>query len=482
MSTGEGLMAPPARQRLPLLGRMSSTAWIFVGLVGVTLSAWLALAYLFSGMGGGTSVVETQRVIKSLSSTTAKHGALEFRAVAVTPDYFRVTDRGDELFALDPKKNLATMVDSPEYFDTFNKSSADLGVDPERYLSLLVTVAVHEGDLPATESWLESIVLRSGDVGVAPLPAHKVAYRSEHHVTLALQFPRKDENGVALLKEEGQLRLVAPGFAPDQEPLAVSWQLPLADTSDAGAIGAGATMGGMLAVFAGLLVIFSPCAVHMTAYFLPMITGLGMKEVLDRTDDIRFRARLMSLALAFVGGFVVLYTLFGVAAGFAGQFFSDTARLAPYVTPLRIFAGTVVIFMAMQTLGVFRLPFVLNLAIPGRPHAAGARAGYFAAVVSGMTVSMGCLTCVGGSLLAALLIYAGASGSPMTGGLTLFLFSCGMSIPFLVAAFAFQRAVPKFTGARRLLRYSTTAAAALMLVMGLLIISGNDSIFERLVL
>lgn len=460
---------------------MSATASIFVGLVAITLAAWVALAYVFSGLGGRASVVETQRVIKSLSSTTAKHGVLEFSAVAVTPDYFRVTDRGDELFALDPQKNLATMVDSPEYFDAFNQSPSDLGIDPVRYLSLLVTVNVHEGDLPAPENWLRSLVLTSGDTSVAPLPAHKVAYRSEHHLTLALQFPRDDLDGAAL-KKGRVLQLAAPGLVPGEEPLAVSWQLPFAQASSTGVAGAGATMGGMLAVFAGLLVIFSPCAVHMTAYFLPMITGLGMKEVLDRADDVRFRLHLISLALAFVAGFVVLYTLFGVAAGFAGQFFSDTERLTPYVTPLRIAAGSVVIFMAMQTLGVFRLPFVMNLAIPGRPHTAGTRVGYFAAAVSGMTVSVGCLTCVGGSLLAALLIYAGASSSPMTGGLTLFLFSCGMSIPFLIAAFAFQRAVPKFTGARRLLRYSTTGAAALMLVMGLLIISGNDSVFERLVL
>lgn len=38
------------------------------------------------------------------------------------------------------------------------------------------------------------------------------------------------------------------------------------------------------------------------------------------------------------------------------------------------------------------------------------------------------------------------------------------------------------TAARRMLRYSTTAAAALMLVVGLLILCGNDSVFQRLVL
>jgi len=463
------------------VGRVPAGAWIFVALVAVTVGAWIALAYLLSGISGRTSAVEAQRVIRSLSSTTAKRGVFELTGVVATPDYFRVTDRGDELFAIDPAKNLATMVDSPEYFDAFNQGSKELGLDPQRYLSLLVTVNIHDGTLPEPESWLPLAVLTSGEARVSPVPGYRVAFRSEHHQTVAVQFPRRDAAGHELLRKEGTLSLAVAGLEPGAPPMSVDWRLPFAATSSIGAITATSTMGGMLAVFAGLLVIFSPCAIHMTAYFLPLVTGLGMKEVLDRSGDVRFRIHVISLGLAFVAGFVALYTVFGVAAGFAGQFFSDTAKLAPYVTPLRIFAGSVVIFMAFQTLGVFRLPFMLKLGIPGRPHEAGTRAGYFAAVVSGMTVSVGCLTCVGGSLLAALLIYAGASGSPATGGLTLFLFSSGMSIPFLLTAFAFQRVVPKFTGARRLLRYSTTAAAAVMLVVGLLILSGNDTIFERLV-
>lgn len=469
-------------RRWRFIRRPSPTALVFIGLVTGTLAAWLALAYIFSGIGGGTSIVESQRVVSALSTDTVTQGDLEVRAVLATPDYFLVTDRGDELFALDPEENLAIMVDSPEYFDTFDRSSTDLGVDPERYIAVLLTVNVHEGELPAAETWLDGVALTSAGNSVAPLPAFSVAYRSEHHQTLALQFPKQDADGRALLRDEGTLTLLAPDFEAGGPPVSVGWALPLETTEVGGSIGAGATMGGMLAVFAGLLVIFSPCAVHMTAYFLPLVTGLGMKEVLDQADNVRFRVHVMSLGIAFVAGFVALYTLFGVGAGFAGQFFSDTARMAPWITPLRIFSGLVVIFMACQTLGVFRLPFVLNLALPGRPQQAGTRVGYFAAVVSGMSISVGCLTCVGGSLLAALLIYAGASGSPLTGGLTLFLFSLGMSIPFLMAAFAFERVVPKFTAARRVLRYSTTAAAALMLVVGLLILSGNDSVFERLVL
>ena len=242
MTAASEVVDRPLR-RVPLVGRLSSTALVFTGLVSTTLIAWLILAYIFSGMGGGTSIVESQRVVSALSSSTAEQGDMEVRAVVATPEYFLVTDRGDELFALDPEENLAIMVDSPEYFDAFDRSSTDLGVDPERYIAVLLTVNVHEGELPGAETWLDGVALSSGDARVAALPAFSVAYRSEHHQTLALQFPKRDADGRELLRDEGELVLVAPDFAAGGDPLSVSWSLPLATTEGGGSIGAGATMG-----------------------------------------------------------------------------------------------------------------------------------------------------------------------------------------------------------------------------------------------
>jgi cytochrome c-type biogenesis protein len=207
-----------------------------------------------------------------------------------------------------------------------------------------------------------------------------------------------------------------------------------------------------------------------------------MREILDRKGDVAFRAHVALSGLAFVAGFVVLYTAFGVAAGFAGHFFSNTAQMQPFLLPFRILTGVVIIYLAFQTLGVFRIPFVMSLQLPGRPHRGQTpRQGYIAAAIAGMSISMGCLVCVGGTLLASLLVYAGASGSPLVGGVTLLLFSIGMSIPFLMAAFAFDKVLPRFDRARSLIRYSAPVAGAVMMTVGLLILSGNDFIFERLV-
>ena len=55
-----------------------------------------------------------------------------------------------------------------------------------------------------------------------------------------------------------------------------------------------------------------------------------------------------------------------------------------------------------------------------------------------------------------------------------------MILPFLLAVVPFDKVLPRFMGARRILHYSTPVAGALMLVLGILILSGNDNLFETL--
>ena len=63
-------------------------------------------------------------------------------------------------------------------------------------------------------------------------------------------------------------------------------------------------LAGVLAIMGGLLVVFSPCALHMTAFFLPVVTGLGMQEISARKGDVEFRAHVALSGFAFVAGFV----------------------------------------------------------------------------------------------------------------------------------------------------------------------------------
>ncbi len=440
---------------------------VFAGALAVLLLVWAALALVYSrdlGSAGATAAprADPRDVVAAATSSIGRSGQVDTSAVLATDEYFRA-------LALRP---------------------AALGADPRRGQIVVVSLDTHTADLPVAAAWAERSSLTgagvSNDPRVAVAPVwHAVLLLSDHHQSVALQFPTR-------LGAGGSLALSLPPLEADAAAPVMRWNLPLRFPEGSGAPGSSPagragpvpfrSMVALLAVMAGLLVVFSPCALHLTGVFLPLVTGLGMKQVMERRGDSGFRRHTALLGVAFVSGFVVIYTVFGAVAGLAGQLVSDTTRLRPLLEPVRIVAGLAVVFLALQALGLFRLPFVIGLGLPGRPQSYAGRQGYLAAALTGINVSTGCLACVGGTLLASLLLYAGSSGSALTGALTLFLFSLGVSLPFLMIAVAFDSVLPRIRRHWGLLRHSATVAAAVMLVVGLLIMSGSESVIERLAL
>lgn len=448
----------PSADASPRAARRRKTriGLVFVAAVAAILGVWLLMALAYGGMGSRPRVGDYREVLADVSSTNGQSGEIDTSAVIATPAYVRASDR----------------------------PASSFGIDSARELVVIVSLDTHVDELPDPGTWEGAAVLEAGGERFAPSGGSLLLFRSEHHQTVALRFP-PDAAGDSSVTTgmERALTLTLPALEGGSRPATMRWDLPL--PNDPGATSdhrsAAASLAGVLAVMAGLLLVFSPCAIHLTAVFLPLVTGLSMEGVTARANDRRFRMRAASLGLAFVAGFVVLYTAFGVLAGAVGSFFTDTTTLRPFLVPVRLATGAVVVYLALQRLGLFRLPFVVSLRLPGRPEIVRPKQGYAAAMLVGASVSVGCLVCVGGTLLASLLLYAGASGSPLVGGATLFLFALGVSIPFVLTAVAFDRMLPRMHSSPRLARYSGALMAAMLLVVGLLILSGSETIFERLV-
>lgn len=453
----EALLPPAGTSPGAVRRRKARVALVFTAAVAAMLGVWLLMAVAYGGIGGRPSVGDFQEVLADVSSTYGQSGEIDTSAVIATPAYVRASGR----------------------------PAASFGADPGRELVVVVSLDTHVDDLPDPGTWEGGAALDAGGQRFAPRAESQLLFRSEHHQTVALRFPPDAAGDTSVAAGPPRtLTLTLPALEGGSRAATMRWDLPLpgdADTTTSDNRGAAASLAGVLAVMAGLLLVFSPCAIHLTAVFLPLVTGLSMEGVTARANDRRFRVRAASLGLAFVAGFVLLYTTFGVLAGAVGSFFSDTTALRPLLVPVRLVTGTVVVYLAVQRLGLFRMPFVISLRLPGRPETVRPGQGYAAAMLAGASVSVGCLVCVGGTLLASLLLYAGASGSPLVGGATLFLFSVGVSIPFVLTAFAFDRVLPRMRPSPRLVRYSGALMAAMLLVVGLLILSGSETIFERLV-
>ena len=65
-----------------------------------------------------------------------------------------------------------------------------------------------------------------------------------------------------------------------------------------------------------------------------------------------------------------------------------------------------------------------------------------------------------------------ASGTALRGGLLAFVYALGLGIPFLIVAFGFQRGVSVFGFARRHARAITRIGGALLIVVGVLEVTG----------
>jgi cytochrome c-type biogenesis protein len=100
------------------------------------------------------------------------------------------------------------------------------------------------------------------------------------------------------------------------------------------------------------------------------------------------------------------------------------------------------------------------------------RAGAGGPVVAGLAFAIAWTPCVGPTL-ASILAAASTSDTVGKGGLLLAFYSLGLAVPFLLTAVAFDRATTAFRWLRDRHVLVTALSGAVLIVMGLLIVTGE---------
>ena len=222
------------------------------------------------------------------------------------------------------------------------------------------------------------------------------------------------------------------------------------------------TVGG--ALLAGLISFVSPCVLPIVPPYLAYLAGVSLDE-LSSDDSTGARTRIAASALAFVLGFSTVFVSLGATASIIGQ------ALARHLNTLSLVAGVVIILMGLHFLGVFRLGVLYREA---RVHVRRKPAGLLGSYVMGLAFAFGWTPCVG-PVLAAILFVAGAGETTAEGAALLLAYSLGLGIPFLLAA-AFA---PTFLGwtlrFRRQLPKVEKAMGGLLVLTGLLFVTGQMS-------
>ncbi len=222
------------------------------------------------------------------------------------------------------------------------------------------------------------------------------------------------------------------------------------------------------AIFSGMLAALAPCLLLLAAYYTAVLSGTAAATAEgERVDRARAERRLLTTGLFFVGGFTAVYTAGGVIAGYIGESVQRFDNIGGYARPVSIVAGIAVILLAIRVAGQARVPVVCKLPGFNRPT----QTGWLGSALMGSTFAVGCLSCFSATVLTALLLYAGATGSPLAGGLVMLMFSAGVGVMFLLAAVLVARAVPLATWLAKAQPVIGFASAAIMVVLGVLMVT-----------
>jgi cytochrome c-type biogenesis protein len=220
-----------------------------------------------------------------------------------------------------------------------------------------------------------------------------------------------------------------------------------------------------LALLAGLLSFFSPCVLALVPAYVGYLGGVSISP-----QGVVARNRWTTFAhgLAFVVGFSTVFVLLGAAASLAGAFLYD------FRTWLARIGGLVVILFGLHTMGVIHIPFLDY--DTRRQVAPDRRYGLLSSALMGVFFSAGWAPCVG-PVLGAVLTLALSSAALGQGVLLLTAYSIGLAIPFLMAALGVGRVAELMRRHSGLLRYVSFVTGALMVVVGVMLLTGT---LERL--
>lgn len=180
----------------------------------------------------------------------------------------------------------------------------------------------------------------------------------------------------------------------------------------------------------GIGIAFTPCVLPM----YPLISAviLGNRRLLLST------ARVLLLAVVYVMGMVITYTLLGVAVAAAGL----QSQAVLQQPALLIGLAVLFILLALSMFGVFtlQLPPALQtrLTLWSNRQRQGTLPGVF---IMGALAGLFCSPCTTAPL-SAILLYIAQSGNLWFGGFTLWLYAVGMGIPLVLVALFGHRMLP----------------------------------------
>jgi cytochrome c-type biogenesis protein len=432
-----------------------------VALISLTIaSVWLVFPYFVPGKDLMRGVGSKARLIKggnvSLYQTRylVEHVDLELMATFATDEFFQYVDR-----------------------------SAVVGnLRPDRNFIFFVSENIHEGQLSFE---LPEVSLHMGDLVYAPAVSSGPNL-AEHHRISVYSFPKRDAAGAFIdINNYDSIRLhVSNRYLGSAQKLTFVgvWEAPY-ELPEELASRANITPVAMMALGAGLLSsVLTPCLIQLVVIFGSIIGAFATVPGSTSMETTQLgpiiRKKIMLIALAFVAGFTILYTLAGAIIGAVGH--HAQLMFAEYSRSVAIVSGVLVIAMGIwvgirgSRNDVCKIPDRQAMKFQNTRDMVGS-------IVVSMGYALGCTACFGGAIVATLIIYVGAIGSATIGAGIMLTFSIGVAIPFLVSAWYLSRRNSVLLFLTEKVKIISTLSMVLIIIFGLILITDNFHVVSDMI-
>jgi len=216
------------------------------------------------------------------------------------------------------------------------------------------------------------------------------------------------------------------------------------------------------ALIAGLVSFLSPCVLPLVPPYLVYLAGASLERLADGESPPRARRETVLAAVLFVLGFATVFVALGASASAIGSL------IRTWSGPLATIAGFAIIVMGLHFLGLTPIAWLnrqkrMEVAKP---------VGLWGAYVMGLAFAFGWTPCIG-PILAAILAVAASEQTVAKGAGLLALYSIGLGVPFVIAAFAVEPFAAFLTRFKSYLHRVEQAMGALLILTGIAFLTGT---------
>ena len=319
------------------------------------------------------------------------------------------------------------------YFDRSSSPRIAARYELEDNHGFMVTETIHIGELPIG---VPVAVLESDGKRIEATKVKGPDF-ADHYRSTTIWFPRFAPDGTATIPDgPASMDLVLTNdWDAANTSRRVQWDLPIVFPE---ATSSATPPMLIMALSVGILsATLTPCLLKLIVVYMATLTGLSAEQL--RGGNVlpaEARRRMLLIALAFVQGVTVFYTAARAVIGYAGK--QAQIQFESHSREVALGSGILVILMGLWMGIQSRAPLVCKIPMPGRMARADS-GGYLRSGLMAVGVSLGCMICFAGAIMALLFIYVGSVGSAWVGAEILFVFSLGVAVPFLAAAFFLSR-------------------------------------------